>query len=358
MSNPPDPSYAVTESEDPKISVMPGRVERKPSFAIQRIDDLPDKMPPTIIEGLLRQEEIILIGGHSKSWKSWALLDLLFCTANGFPWLRFPTVKGLVVHFDLELLGADLRRRFELIRESYAKEGLKGNFENLRQSSLRGRPFTLQDLADIPNVAGEGVSLLSLDPSYRLLAGKDESDPGVIIDLLNRFLAVGTELKSGIGLLQHFSKGDQSQKEAMDRYSGSGVWARHPDALVTFTEHESENSFGVEFRFRSFPPIDPIAVTWDYPRFRIAPELDPARLKTKSGRPKLNTVEQLASLLRADETLPYGDLKRRAEQFLTISKSTFDRRLRDAKTQGIIYLSTLNNEYGLTPAYLKKSDSK
>jgi hypothetical protein len=230
--------------------------------------------------------------------------------------------------------------------------GFVGNFENLRASSLRGKPFTLQDLADIPKVVGEGVSLLSLDPSYRLLAGKDESDPGVIIDLLNRFLAVGTELKGGIGLLQHFSKGDQSQKEAIDRYSGSGVWARHPDALVTFTEHEAEDSFGVEFRFRSFAPIDPIAVTWDYPRFRSAPELDPARLKTKSGRPKLNSAEQLASILTASETLPYMDFKRRAEQICSIKSRTFDRRLKEAKDQNLVYLSPLNNEYGLTSAYL------
>jgi len=236
MSNrKPNPSYAQKVNlhgdnhEDQNYFNRGQEQEHKPSFLIQNITDLPSEMPPAVIEGLLRKNEIILIGGHSKSWKSWALLDLLYCVANGFPWLGFSTVQGSVVHFDLELLGADLRRRFELIKESYAQEGLKGNFDNLRQCSLRGKPFSLQDLADIPRVAGEGVSLLSLDPSYRLLAGKDESDPGVIIDLLNRFLALGTELKSGIGLLQHFSKGDQSQKEAMDRYSGSGVWARHPD---------------------------------------------------------------------------------------------------------------------------------
>jgi hypothetical protein len=332
--------------------------ERKPSFSIQNITDLPDEMPPMVIEGLLRNYEIILIGGHSKSWKSWALLDLLYCIANGFPWLGFPTVKGLVVHFDLELLPADLRRRFELIHQSYAQEGLIGSFDNLKTSSLRGRPFTLQDLADVPKVLAQDVSLFSLDPSYRLLAGKDESDPGVIIDLLNRFLALGTELKSAVGLLQHFSKGDQSNKEAMDRYSGSGVWARHPDALATFTEHEVEDSFGVEFRLRAFAPIDPFTVTWDYPRFRVAPNLDPARLKTRSGRPKLNTTEQLASLLTTSETLPYGDFKRRAEQLLTISKSTFDRRLKEAKDQKLLYLSALNNEYGLTPAYIQKLSQK
>src|ERR1700738_3783817 len=94
---------------------------KPPSFAVQRIDELPAEMPPVVVEGLLRQLEIILIGGHSKSWKSWALLDLLFCVANGFPWLGLDTIQGDVIHFDLELLGPDIRRRFEAIRDSHEK---------------------------------------------------------------------------------------------------------------------------------------------------------------------------------------------------------------------------------------------
>jgi hypothetical protein len=38
-----------------------------------------------------------------------------------------------------------------------------------------------------------------------------------------------------------------------------------------------------------------------------------------------------------------------------MKKSTFDRRLRDAKNQKLIYLSPLNNEYALTSEYLKRN---
>ena len=165
-------------------------------------------------------------------------------------------------------------------------------------------------------------------------------------------------MKSAVSLLQHFSKGDQSQKDTQDRFSGSGVWARHPDALVTFTGHEEEDCFGVEFTLRSFPPASPIAVRWDYPRFRIDDTLDPEKLKSKkTGRPKLNTAQQLAGLLQAGESISYGDFQRRAKQICEIKESTFARRLKDAKNQKIIYLSPLTNEYALNSKYLEKNQN-
>jgi hypothetical protein len=133
------------------------------------------------------------------------------------------------------------------------------------------------------------------------------------------------------------------------------VWARHPDALVTFTEHQEQDCFGVEFTLRSFAPRDPIAVRWKYPRFQIDTNLDPEKLKSaKTGRPKLNTAEQLAGLLSANESLSYCDFKRRAAKVCDIKPRTFDRRLKEAKNQKLVFLSTLTNEYELTSSYLEK----
>jgi hypothetical protein len=324
-----------------------------PEIEIQDFNSLPDQMPPTIIEGLVRKSEILLVGGHSKSWKSWAMLDLLFCIANGFPWLCFQTTKGLILHIDLELLSADVKRRFRLIQESYGK----GSFENLRLVSLRGQPFNLADLLGlVPRLENQDWSLIFLDPTYRLHAGHNESDPGVITELLNKCLAIGTFLKTALALLQHFSKGNQADKTAIERFSGTSVWGRYPDALLTFTQHEDEEAFTVEPTLRAFPPIDPFAVRWEYPRFRLAGDLDPEKLRhPKAGRPKLNSAEQLAGLIHADESISYSDLCRRAQTLCQMKKRTFDRRLAEAKRQSLIYLSPLNDEYALTSEYLQRN---
>jgi hypothetical protein len=325
------------------------------SVTVQTLDSFPDKMPQVVIKGLLRKLEMMLIGGHAKSWKSWALLDLLYCVANGLPWFMFPTLKGTVLHIDLELLEADLKYRFRAIQQSYGE----GDFANLYFISLRGKPFDLNDLMRLPDqIDLPSIALFSLDPTYRLLGNRNESDPGIIIDLLNRFLALATTLKAASAILQHFSKGNQADKNAIERFSGSGVWGRFPDSLSTFTQLEDEECFQVSFTLRAFPPVDCFAVRWEYPRFRIAPDLDPEKLRSsKAGRPKLNTSEQLAGLIHAEESISYADLCRRAEKLCQMKKRSFDRRLVEAKNQKLIYLSPINNEYALTSEYLKRNGS-
>jgi hypothetical protein len=175
---------------------------------------------------------------------------------------------------------------------------------------------------------------------------------------LNQFLALGCSMQAAICLMQHFAKGNAADKEAQDRFSGTAVWSRFPDALITFTDLEEENCFGVEFALRDFAPVDPIAVRWEFPRFRIDQSLDPEKLKrAKGGRPKLSTAEQLAGLIHCDEEISYVDLWRRAEKICQMKRRTFDRRLAEAKRQGLIYYTPINGLYALTSQYLQRNQN-
>jgi hypothetical protein len=330
-----------------------GEDDKAESLKIQSIEELPETLPPVLIDRLLRKEEILLMGGQAKRWKSWARLDLLYCVANGMPWLEFDTVRAKALHLDLELHAASVRKRFELIRDSYGQ----GDFSNLRVASLRGQRFSSNDIDGLASQieAGE-FALFSLDPIYRLLGGKNESDPGVVTQLLNQFLALGFSIQAAICLMQHFTKGNASEKEAQDRFSGTAVWSRFPDALMTFTDHEDENCFGVEFTLRDFAPVEPLGVRWEFPRFRLDESIDPEKLKKpRMGRPKLNTAEQLAGLIHAEEEISYSDLLRRAAKLCQMKETTFKRRLAEAKRQGLIYLSPLSGLYALTSSYLSKN---
>lgn len=50
----------------------------------------------------------------------------------------------------------------------------------------------------------------------------------------------GGPKRTALVYADHFSKGNQAGKKAIDRISGSGVTARDPDAIVTITELEDE----------------------------------------------------------------------------------------------------------------------
>src|SRR5215475_12586463 len=89
---------------------------QKPSwFAIHKINNLPMNGGEIILGNLWRRQEVLLLGGHAKSWKSWAQMDLMFCIANGFGWLVWSPGNsgGQVLHIDLELFDFEIRKRFE-----------------------------------------------------------------------------------------------------------------------------------------------------------------------------------------------------------------------------------------------------
>lgn len=340
--------------DEPKFPHQFQQEQKLLPLPVKEFKGEPPSYPPVVIEGLLRQTEILLMGGQAKKYKSWARADMLYCVGNGFKWLNFPTHQGMVIHLDLELLEADLRWRFDQIHQSYCQEGLKGTLENLRYVPLRGAPFIMSDLeAHAQQFSDPHYILASVDPIYRLLGGKSESDPAAVSDLLTRFLNLGSKTNSSIALLQHFTKGDQSQKESQDRFSGTSIWSRFPDSLLTFTDLQDRDCFSCEFTLRSFEPIEPFAVRWQFPRFRIDDALDPDNLKEPRGRPRKTSLDQFCAVLTTGETLPHSEFMRRAQKLLGISPRSFNRRLKEATAAKAIYFSKLDPEgYALHPDFI------
>jgi hypothetical protein len=328
---------------------------------IEHFDAKAPAYPPVLIDGLLRQQELFLMGGEAKHYKSWARIDMLYCIGNGFDWLGFKCHQGCVFHLDFECFKADVWHRFNQVHQSYCAAGFKGSLDNIHWSALRevalDHPFGANDLAGLPEYLGVGTyTVFSLDPIYQLLGGKGESDPAAVFELLRRLLALGSSLKSAVAVVQHFAKGDQSLKKAQDRLSGSSVWARFPDALMTFTGLKEKDCFGCDITVRSFKPVESFAVRWEFPRFRVDQSLDPEDVKTL-GRPKETSLDQFCSLLTAGESVPHSDFERRAIKVLGISSATFSRRLREAKDKRLIYLSKVSDPegYALSPAYFSSN---
>ena len=63
----------------------------------------PPLPPPQIIAGVLHQGCKMVLGGTSKSNKSWCLLDLALSVASGLPWWGRPCTKMPVVYLNFEL---------------------------------------------------------------------------------------------------------------------------------------------------------------------------------------------------------------------------------------------------------------
>ena len=74
-----------------------------------------------------------------------------------------------------------------------------------------------------------------IDPIYKIITG-DENSADQMAKFCNQFDKVCTELGCAVIYCHHHSKGSQGAKRAIDRASGSGVFARDPDALLDLIE--------------------------------------------------------------------------------------------------------------------------
>jgi AAA domain/DnaB-like helicase N terminal domain len=251
--------------------------------------------PPEIVSGVLHQGSKLILGGYSKSYKTWTLADLALSVATGMPWLGFETIAGKVLYVNLEIQAGFFRNRVMKMADAKHLE-LK---EQPDIWNLRGHPADYRVL--LPKIRNrirdEGYSLVIIDPTYKLLGIADENSATDITALLNMVDTVATTTGAAVVLAGHFAKGNASAKETIDRISGSGVFARDPDSLVIFTKHEEEGAFVVEMILRNLPPVKPFVVKWQYPLFVREGSLDPARLKHSGGRPPKHTPEMLLECL-------------------------------------------------------------
>lgn len=202
-------------------------------------EDLPELAPP-LIGGVLRQGHKLLLAGPSKAGKSFALIELAICIAEGLPWMGFPCAQGKVLYVNLELDRASCLHRFRDVRQS-----MQATFHRSVSShsvsiwNLRGHSVPMDKLAPklIRRAAKQNYIAVILDPIYKVITG-DENSADQMAAFCNQFDKVCTELGCAVIYCHHHSKGAQGGKRSMDRASGSGVFARDPDALLDMIELE------------------------------------------------------------------------------------------------------------------------
>jgi len=92
--------------------------------------------------------------------------------------------------------------------------------------------------------------------------------------------------------IHHQTKGLQSAKDVVDVGSGASSFARAVDAHLVMRPHEEDNHFVLDAAIRSFPPIEPLAMRWEYPLWYPADGVDPAELKGLKTRGEESQVKR------------------------------------------------------------------
>lgn len=246
-------------------------------------DNLPELSPP-LINNVLRQGHKMLLAGSSKAGKSFALIQLCVSIAEGTEWLgNFQCTQGRVMYVNLELDRASCLHRF---KDVYTALDLPpDNIGNIDIWNLRGKAIPMDKLAPklIRRANKKNYIAIVIDPIYKVITG-DENSADQMAKFCNQFDKVCNELNCAVIYCHHHSKGGQGMKRAMDRASGSGVFARDPDAILDMiqlnvkdersqlekqvdksTGHTPATAWRIAGTLREFPSFDPVNIWFDYP---------------------------------------------------------------------------------------------
>lgn len=298
----------------------------------------PGPVPDTLVDGVLGRGMKMVLGGGSKTYKTWNLMTLGLAVACGKSWLGFNCRRGRVLYVNLELMEAFCHRRLMDIRSAM---GLSHHdVSDLHVWNLRGHAMEIVDFIDEiePILVELGYSLIIFDPIYKLLGDLSENSAEDVAKVMNALDRLAVRCNAAVVIAHHFSKGNQSRKEAIDRVSGSGVWARDPDALLMITRHkDDDNLFTASAILRNYPPVGEFVLRWEAPIMRRCEDIAPQQLRSHLRTAKFPPERVLAVLTKAGAGgLPTVEWQTACENELGMPASTFYTKMKSLLISGEI----------------------
>jgi hypothetical protein len=275
----------------PRTSQQPADLGGSPTpgpqfrSVLELATDFPSLRRP-ILHGLLREGETMNIISAPKAGKSWLVTDLALAVATGRPWLEsFPTEPGEVLILDNELHCETSAHR---VPQVAAARGIRWEEVGGRIfiDNLRGRLQDLFALGPYFEALEPGrFQLIILDAFYRFMPlDKDENDNGTMAHLYNYLDHYAHRQQCSFVLIHHASKGNQSGKSLTDVGAGAGSQSRATDTHLVLRPHEQDGCIVLEAAVRSWPPVAPLCLRWEFPVWLPDNTLDPAALRQERPR--------------------------------------------------------------------------
>ena len=202
----------------------------------------PPILAPELIYGILREGHKMMITAASKSGKTHLAFMLALAIATGGTWLKWQCKKGRVLYIDGEMDDGDFWNRLNRLAIATGQD-LK-QIDNLDVYLCRGKMMKIEELAKQLvfkfQKNGPGYySAIIIDPIYAF-GMTDENSAEIVIQFLMNFDVIAAQMGTSVIYIHHHSKGSQDTKRAGDRGSGSGVFARHADALIDMIDLDVE----------------------------------------------------------------------------------------------------------------------
>lgn len=308
------------------------------------------KLRRPIIHKLLRVGETVNIIAPPKRGKSWLAIILAISIALGRKFLDvYDTEPGKVLILDNELHGETTADRVPKVAEALGIPFSEIE-DRLFVENFRGKLVDVHGLGEYfeQYEPGEWCAVVC-DALYRFLPeGVDENSNSQMTRVYNQIDHYAMKLDCGFACVHHASKGNQSGKSVTDVGAGAGSQARAVDTHLILRDHAEPDCVVLEAAARSWPPVEPIALRWQWPLWTLADELDPKLLKADRPTPHDRLEAIKADILKAFVHFPDGATKTAIQQY-TGRPAAWERAFRELQDAGDLEACKVPSKSHLKP---------
>lgn len=194
---------------------------------------------PQLVRSVLRQGEVALMVGATKSRKTWLAIDLALSVAGGRLWLGRECAPAPALFVDAECPREVLGERLRILERDRSPRAA----ERLSWVARRGScPTSVLDACcDLrQDIAESDAHLCVIDTMSAYFPVKDENDNAEATSLLSRITDVAEEMQCAIVLVHHTPKASGGKRSVVDAGAGAGAYARRVDTVIAIREEEDE----------------------------------------------------------------------------------------------------------------------
>ena len=295
------------DDEEPEDEESDNAIELRQTIpawrnALDLVSDKELEPPRFVVTNLLHQGMVMVVGGPSKAGKTFILLQLALAVAAERNFLKWPAGPGRVLFVNGEIPEPFLKKRLKDL--CVVMKANEDRLKNIEVLTLRGHRVCISKLVPelISRIKPGDFDLVVIDPIYKFYGDREENSASGVGDLCTYLGMLATKTKAAVAYVAHFSKGNQAARQSLDRMSGSGVFARDADAILTLTPHKQDNCYVVESILRNCPPETSFVIEQKFPPAVVRENLSPADLlssagaKAKQAQRNPLTVEQFLEL--------------------------------------------------------------
>ena len=344
----PDRLFSLADQETERLEQVETRRNKLGKYSAPKLFDEYRTMKTPVIDGLVRKGETANIVSVTKVGKSWLMYYILLSIATGKTLFdNYQSSLGRVLLIDNELHKPTLANRISTVGAAMGL--LVDDYgDKLDVWPLRGNLRSLRELnTELLATAKGEYQAIAFDARYRFAVdGESENDNASQAMFYNELDRIAEHTDAALFLVHHSTKGSQTEKRITDVGAGAGAQSRAADSHLILREHEEEGHIVFDAAVRSFPPVKPMVLRWEFPLW-VPTDEDPRLLKgvktkgesRQDQRDKEATMKILGVLLTepatASQVREHTGLSRdRAKRLLDILVSEGQIQSRDIKIRG------------------------